>query len=227
MTKIQEKSGLSNEDLRKVRSTRHGSAVDLQMTSDSETKRVKTEFVGMDGTNCLIFKFPDEEKWGALDNDLVKDKPVIARYILEDETGEIIAFKVNVLLVLNEPSHLVFTSFPTAIQSHDLRAESRAQTRIATNIVDAENDTSICDSVLMDISQNGCRMSIDKRAPGSRPKLKQEVHMYFSASKDKMTFLKGTIMNSKSDEVNIYYGVKFDAPEEVKQLLQSILLSTN
>ena len=51
--------------------------------------------------------------------------------------------------------------------------------------------------------------------------------MYFAASKDKMSFLTGTIMNCKSDEVNLYYGVKFDTSEEkVNQLLQGLLLVT-
>ncbi|WP_299082261.1 flagellar brake protein [uncultured Paraglaciecola sp.] len=225
MAILQEKVGLSNEELRKIRSTRPGSPVDLQLTVGSETKRVRTEFIGMDSNRCVIFRYPDEEKWGALSEGVAEGNSVIARYILEDETGEIIAFKVQVILVVTHPSHIIFTSFPTAIQSHDLRAETRAQTRIATNIVDAGNNSTICDSVVLDISTNGCRMSIDKRARGTRPKLRQVVNMYFAASKDKMTYLTGTIMNSKSDEVNLYYGVKFETPEEeVNQLLQDLLL---
>jgi len=225
MAIFQEKVGLTNEDLRKIRSMRPGRPVDLQLVTASSTKRVRTEFVGMDGTRCMIFKYPDEGKWGAVADGIFKDKVIIARYILEDDTGEIIAFKVKILLVATKPSHLIFTHFPLSIQSHDLRAELRAQTRIAASVVDELSDIAICDSVVLDISVHGCRMSIDKRLNGDKPKLRQFVKLYFAASKDKKIFLTGTIMNSKSDEVSLYYGVKFETPEEeVNQLLQDIML---
>jgi len=227
MAILQEKVGLTNEDLRKLRFMRPGRPLDLQLSTSTTTKRVRTEFVGMDGTRCMIFRYPDEGKWGALGDGIFKDKTLVARYILEDDTGEIIAFKVKVILVTTKPSHLIFTSFPLTMQSHDLRIEPRAQTRIATSMLDAKNDSAICDSLVLDISVNGCRMSINKGASMIKPKLRQVVKMYFAASKDKSVFLTGTIMNSKSDEVCLYYGVKFEtSKEEVNQLLQSIMLST-
>jgi hypothetical protein len=227
MAILQEKVGLTNEDLRKVRSMRPGRPLDIQLATASTTKRVKTEFVGMDGTRCMIFRYPDEGKWGSLGEGLFKDKSLVARYILEDDTGEIIAFKVKVLFVTTKPSHLIFTNFPLVIQRHDLRSEQRSQTRIATSIFDAKSDSAICKSMVLDISVNGCRMSIDKGANITMPKLRQVVKIYFAASNDKNVFLKGTIMNSKSDEVSLYYGVKFETPEaKVSQLLQGITLSS-
>ncbi|MBL4630548.1 MAG: flagellar brake protein [Paraglaciecola sp.] len=228
MAIFQEKVGLSNEDLKKIRSMRPGRPLDLQLTTANTTKRVRTEFVGMDGTRCMIFRYPDEGKWGGLADGIFKDKAMVARYILEDDTGEIIAFKVKVILVTTKPSHLIFTSFPLSIQSHDLRVEHRTQTRIATRLVDELSDTYICDSVVLDISVNGCRMSIGKKASGDKPKLRQFVKLYFAASKDKNRFLTGTIMNLKSDEVSLFYGVKFETPEEeVNQLLQDLMLATD
>jgi hypothetical protein len=228
MAILQEKVGLTNEDLRKIRSMRPGRPVDLQLTTASTTKRVRTEYVGMDGTRCMIFRYPDEGKWGSLGDGIFKDKSIIARYILEDDTGEIIAFKVKIILVATKPSNLIFTSFPLIIQSHDLRIEPRANTRIATSMFDAESESVICDSVVLDISVHGCRMSIDKGVSGTKPKLRQVVKMYLAGSQDKKTFLTGTIMNSKSDEVSLFYGVKFETPEEeVNQLLQDLMLVTS
>jgi len=227
MAILQDKVGLTNEDLRKIRSMRPGRPVDLQLTTATTTKRVRTEFVGMDGTRCMIFRYPDEGKWGSLGDGIFKYKSMIARYILEDDTGEIIAFKVKIKLVTTKPSHLIFTSFPLIIQRHDLRAEPRAKTRIATSLIDELSDSAICDSVVLDISVNGCRMSIEKAASGTKPKLRQFVKMYFATAKDKNMFLTGTIMNSNSDEVSLYYGVKFETPaDQVKMLLQDIMLAT-
>lgn len=225
MAILQEKFGLSNEDLKKIRSMRPGRPLDLQLTTTTTVKRVRTEFVGMDGTRCIIFKYPDEGKWGSLGDGISKDKTVVARYILEDDTGEIIAFKVKVLLVSTKPSHLIFTSFPLAIQIHNLRADPRVQTRIATNIFDVNSDLVICDSVVIDISINGCQISIDKGVDATKPKLLQAVKMFFAVSKSKNVLLKGTIMNCKSDEVSLYYGVKFESSnEEVNQLMQDLML---
>jgi hypothetical protein len=227
MSILQEKVGLTNEDLRKIRSMRPGRSLDLQLTTVSTTKRVRTEFVGMDGTRCMIFRYPDEGKWGSLGDGIFKDKAMIVRYILEDDTGEIIAFKVKVILVATKPSNLIFTSFPLNIQIHDLRCESRVQTQIASSIFDAKTDSVICQSILLDISANGCQIRIEKGARlfKLKPKLKQVVKIYFSASKDKKNFFIGTIMNSKFDEVSLYYGIKFETPEgEVNQLLQDLML---
>lgn len=227
MAILQETVGLTNEDLKKIRSMRPSRPVDLQLTTASATKRVKTEFVGMDGTSSMIFRYPDEGKWGSLGNGIYKDKTLVVRYILEDETGEIIAFKVKVLLVATKPGHLIFTSFPLSIQSHDLRVERRAKTRIATLLFDAETNTEICHSVVSDISVHGCRISINKKESSTRPKLRQVIKMYFAASKDKEIYLTGSVMNNKSDEVNLYYGIKFDTPEEeVNQLLSDLMLAT-
>lgn len=228
MAILQEKVGLTNEDLRKIRSMRPGRPVDLQLSTASTTKRVRTEFVGMDGIRCMILKYPDEGKWGAVGDGLFKDKVVVVRYILEDDTGEIIAFKVRILLVATKPTHLLFTTFPLSIQSHDLRVEPRAQTHIASSMYDAETDSNICALMVLDISVHGCRISIDKESSQTMPKLRQVVKMYFDASKNKEMFLTGTIMNSKADEVSQYYGIKFDtAEEEVTKFLEDLMLTTS
>lgn len=221
---ILQQVGLTNEDLRKIRSMRPGTPIDLQVTSATYTKRVRTEFVGMDGTRCMIIRFPDETKWGGLRDAIFTDNNLVIRYILEDDTGEIIAFKVKVILVLTKPSHLIFTSFPLAIQSHDLRAEPRAQTSISVVLKESQSGAEITTCLVKDISLKGCRVSIEKRAV-SRPALKQQVLMPFVDSMQNEHILKGTIMNSKSDEVMLYFGIKFETPEvEVEKLLQKMML---
>ena len=228
MTILQEKVGLTNEDLRKIRLMRPGMPVDLQVTSVSSTKRVRTEFIGMDGTRNMIMRFPDERKWGDLRDAIYKDNAVVVRYILEDETGQIIAFKVNVILVLTKPSHLIFTTFPLAIQSHDLRAEQRAQIRIGATIFDATEDSEVCHCLVKDISPHGCRISVERVAKGARPTVKQQIKMYFPQAKGKELLLRGTVMNNKSDEYMYFYGIKFESSEEdVNYLLTQLMISAN
>ncbi|WP_340678735.1 flagellar brake protein [Paraglaciecola sp.] len=227
MAILQDIKGLTNEDLRKIRLMRPGTSIDLQVSSASMTKRVRTEFVGMDGTRCMIIRFPDESKWGSLRDSIFTDKNLVIRYILEDDAGEIIAFKVKVTLILTKPSHLIFTSFPLSIQSHDLRAEPRAQTRTAVTLRNAENNLDIAQCLVRDISLKGCRISIE-RTSVTRPNLKQDVVMIFTDAAGDELLLKGAVMNSKSDEVTVYFGIKFETPEEeVGHLLQKMMLATS
>jgi hypothetical protein len=227
MAILQDTIGLTNEDLRKIRLMRPGTSIDLQVSSASMTKRVRTEFVGMDGTRCMIIRFPDESKWGSLRDAIFTDKNLVIRYILEDDAGEIIGFKVKVTLILTKPSHLIFTSFPLSIQSHDLRAEPRAQTRTAVTLRNAENNMDITQCLVRDISLKGCRISI-ARTSETRPSLKQNVVMKFKDAEGEDLLLKGTVMNSKFDEVTVYFGIKFETPEkDVAILLHKMMLATN
>lgn len=80
---------------------------------------------------------------------------------------------------------MILTRFPLIIQKHNLRAEPRTKTRIATSIIDAQSDLVICNSVLLAISVNGCRLSTDKNVSDFKPKVEQIVNMRFATSKDK------------------------------------------
>lgn len=60
-----------------------------------------------------------------------------------------------------------------------------------------------------------------------RPKVEQIVKMRIDTPKDKQSFLTGTIMNRHSDEVNLYYGIKFETPlVDLNQFLQDLMLVT-
>jgi hypothetical protein len=51
--------------------------------------------------------------------------------------------------------------------------------------------------------------------------------MRIDTPKDKQSFLTGTIMNRHSDEVNLYYGIKFETPlVDLNQFLQDLMLVT-
>lgn len=60
-----------------------------------------------------------------------------------------------------------------------------------------------------------------------RPKVEQIVKMRIDTPKDKQNFLTGTIMNRHSDEVNLYYGIKYETPlVDLNQFLQDLMLVT-
>ena len=226
MAILKEKVGLSNEDMRKLRSMRPGMPLDLQVVSPTATKRVRTEFIGMEGTRCLIIKFPDEGKWGSLRDAIYADNSMVVRYILEDETGEIVAFKVKITLVLSKPGNYVFTTFPLSLQSHELRSEQRSQTQVPVSVSDAKFDTHLTQGTLMDLSNSGCRIGVDKKSQKNGISTKQKIKIAIKLADGTSKSLTGTVMNVRSDGVKNYYGVKFEESESaVEALLTQLLLA--
>ncbi|GAC32688.1 type IV pilus assembly PilZ [Paraglaciecola polaris LMG 21857] len=221
-------SGLSSDDLFKLRSMRPGMVVDLQIHSPTLKRRVKTEFVGIDGNRNLIFRFPDESKWAGLGGAIYMNNSMIVRCILEDETGEIVAFKVKITIVITKPSKLVFTSFPESIQSHGLRAEQRAQTRIAAMIIDTQERSHIVPCLVRDISNQGCMISIGRDAKGVRPAIDQELELLIPNSQGDDISLSGYVRNKKEDDTRQYFGIQFCAEEnDVAKLLSQLLINND
>ncbi len=54
---------------------------------------------------------------------LSKDKTAVARHVIEDDTDESVALKV--VLISTKLNHLIFTSFPAAIQIHNLPGDPK------------------------------------------------------------------------------------------------------
>ncbi|WP_026374740.1 PilZ domain-containing protein [Aestuariibacter salexigens] len=225
MAILQEKVGLSNVDLRKLRSLRPGMPLDIQVKTPKAIKRVRTEFVGMDGTKNLIMRFPDENKWGSMRDAIYADNSMVVRFILEDEAGEVVAFKVKILLVLTKPSHLVFTSFPLSIQCQGLRSENRAKVSISTDVLlRDQQDELYANARIRDISKHGCQFALRRKKDRQRLAAGTNVTLVIG-SDDNQIQLNGEVKNSKLDETHIYYGTKFDAePEIVNSLLQQLMI---
>ncbi|WP_166425183.1 PilZ domain-containing protein [Paraglaciecola sp. 20A4] len=202
--------------------------VDLQVQSPTLKRRVKTEFVGIDGNRNLIFRFPDDNKWAGLDGSIYMNNTMIVRCILEDETGVIVAFKVKITIVITKPSKLIFAAFPESIQSHGLRAEQRAQTRIAALLIDTQERSDIIPCLVRDISNQGCMISIGRDAKGIRPAIDQELELLIPNSQGDDISLSGHVRNKKEDDTRHYYGIQFCAEEnDVAKLLSQLLINTD
>ncbi|WP_088328721.1 flagellar brake protein [Lacimicrobium sp. SS2-24] len=226
MAILSEKSGLSTSDLRKLRSLRPGMSLDVQVKSPTAAKRVRTEFVGMDGTRCIILRYPDESKWGSLKDAIYADNSLIVRFILEDETGEVIAFKSNIILVATRPVPLIFLSFPTAIQNQGLRSEKRTSTRTPVQLATIETDKPFLKAMILDISSKGCRIGIKKEQLGNLKLVGKQLMLKIPGNNDTEYAVKGKVVNNKSDDVSTFYGIQFvegeNDPDKLNTLLAEI-----
>ncbi|GAB5378800.1 MAG: hypothetical protein Alis3KO_02660 [Aliiglaciecola sp.] len=226
MAILQEKVGLTREDLRKLRAMRPGLSLDLQVMTPNGVKRVKTEFIGMDGTRAIIIKFPDESRWGSLRESIYVDSNLVIRFINEEESGEVVAFKAKTNVILSKPSNYIFTSFPLSIQCHALRSEQRANAHVFVTVVETQTDIMLFDGLIVDLSLSGCRVSVDRNSVKQKVELKTDITLAIKNPDGRISELKGMVMNQKADETRYYLGVKFEESEKVVEgLLHQLMIA--
>lgn len=222
MAILKDVKGLSAEDLRKLRSLRPGMPLDIQVSTPTNAKRVRTEFIGMDGNRTMMIRYPDETKWGNLSDAIYIDNSMIIRFILEDEAGEVVAFKTRVTFILLKPIHMIFVAFPVSIQSQGLRSEKRAQIRVPVSVIDAKTGNAMAMGTLMDISNSGCRIATLRNQ--TKKLAVNDIVIRLNGQDTDPFELKGSVMNVKQDEMYYSYGVKFSTAEEEVEMLISRLM---
>jgi c-di-GMP-binding flagellar brake protein YcgR len=228
VTNNNNKNTLAAVDLANLRALQPGAVVDLQISTPTSPKRVKTQYVGLDYPRCMIFQFPSLSKFGVLKDIIYPKNTVIVRYVLEGKSGQVIAFKVKVSQVLSQPSPLVITTFPTSLQSLGLRSEKRASPGIAAELTFSDN-TSNHKALIVDVSHSGCRLGIEEQLLGSvdgePTALDSEVTVCVDLS-DKTILLEGRIKNVKSEEGYVFLGIQFQsAHRDIDVLLKRHIIN--
>ncbi len=221
-------SSLSAVDLASLRALQPGTMVDLQISTPTRPKRVKTQYVGIDYPRCMVFQFPNMNKYGVLKDVLYPENTVIVRYVLEGESGQIIAFKVKVNHIQSKPSSLFFTTIPQSLQSLGLRAEKRNSPGIAAELTIGEG-VEAAKSLIVDVSQNGCRVLLDQTQVAEKPTDEMAVDSPVTLCidlSDKTIILKGNIKNVKKESGHLYIGIQFDSSNaDVDVLLERHIIS--
>jgi hypothetical protein len=232
MAVIQKSSEVSSADLEKLHNIRPGTFVDLQVNTNVGGKRAKTEFVGVDGNKFLILKYPDEHKWGNLRDAIYDGNTVVVRCILEENDGEIVAFKSKIAGQTSHPSKLVFVNFPTNVQRRKLRTQPRINTLIPIRLMFPEDLYSMeCaefeQSILLDLSLGGGRIAA--RINGKIPELKdQKVLMNLHGNKGEHFEIHGAVVNQKADDHMLYIGVHFEESKSIlDELFKGLLIDVN
>lgn len=220
---------MSAEDTAKVRAMRPGMWVDVQADTPTASKRARTDLIGVDyQRQILILRMPDEIKNGNLRDAFYVSNEIIMRLIIEDETGAVIAFKSEIKSILAKPLNYILVDFPAQMQSHTLRSEDRARTSIPVAVLKSEEagDGDATNGQIVDISGTGCRLSVPKGDKNQIIATNQEVKMTMKKPSGESLSLEGVVMNSRSEPLNVYYGIKFDTSKQevLKELLLQIMI---
>ncbi|WP_100657412.1 PilZ domain-containing protein [Alteromonas flava] len=221
-------TGISADDLASLRALQPGSIVDLQVSTPTSPKRVKTTYVGMDYPRSLIFQFPNMKKYGVMKDVLYPENTVIIRYVLEGQNGQVIAFKAKINHIQSQPGALFFTTFPRSLQSLGLRSEKRASPGIAAELTLAEQGNAL-NTLIVDVSQSGCRIALAQALlddmPADAIEPEQPVTLCVDLS-EKTVILEGIIRNSKADDGYVFLGIQFaTANNDVDILLKRHIIN--
>jgi hypothetical protein len=220
------KAILTNQDEQHLKALRPGDIVDLQISTPTASKRVKTGFIGLDIPHCLIFQIPSQSKWGYLRDVLVPEAELVIRYVLEGEEGKVIAFKANVIRILAPPTPMLLTTVPPGVQTLPLRSEKRCAPGIyvqITRTLEKGNSVST-DGLIVDVSLNGCRMVMELDPDFPQLDVDDEIIITINLA-HKATEITALIKNTRSELKRLSYGVQFTSEENViEKLIQQYVL---
>ena len=220
----QKKILLSSADINSLQSLMPGSVVDLQISTPTAPKRVKTSYIGADVPNCLLLQVPSESRWGYLRDVLVPDNEVVLRYVLEGDEGKVIAFRSHVIKVITHPVPILFVAMPESLQTLALRKHKRWTPGIQARVSASDDKQTLStDCMIVDVSFQGCRCVLESSP--EFPILENGKNIQLKIAEDKENVIKGIIKNSSTIQTRVFYGVQFAADAEiVKKLLDRFIV---
>ena len=202
-----------------------GTSVDLQISTPTSPKRVKTTYVGLMMSQCVIVQVPQEAKFGMVRDLLNNGVDVVVRYVLEGDAGQVIAFKAQVIRVLSNPVPMLLLTFPKVVQTIGLRAEKRLPPGIVSTIDIANEDKSHqINGLIVDVSNTGCRLAIAVAPEMDGLAEEQQITVTIPIEDDELK-IAATVKNIKRDFDYVYYGLHFEQQDKlIDQLMERYFL---
>lgn len=198
-----------------------GTKVDVQFLLKNDS-RLSMTLIGIDKYKAILLKVTSlpmsmdffDFKVGAL---------CIVRILLEGTNGVCVAFHTEVLSTLTFPSRLLFVSFPTHLQSRELRVHRRVDINMLA-ILMTKNEKTDKESVTIkgyvnDISANGCRFEFQSK---TEPNIIGNINMKIQNNTGEWVNIKGEIKNQRFLDGQFFLGIAFaDADAGLSFLVDS------
>lgn len=215
---------LSNDDVKCLQQLVVGSVVDLQISTPTAPKRVKTNYIGTEFPHCMLFQVPSESRWGYLKDILVPNVEVVFRFVLEGAEGKVIAFRSAIIKVITHPSNILFVELPKSLQVLALRQHKRLTPGIKATLVTEESHKAFTsDCMIIDVSFQGCRCVLD--ASPDFPHLENGKTVKIQVGNDQNSQIASVVKNNNIAQSKQFYGIKFsEETENVKKLLNHFIV---
>ena len=197
-----------------------GTIVDLQISTPTSSKRVRSEFIGSEDGQYIIIKYPDTKKWGMLSDFLFDGAKMVVRCILENETAEVVAFRTEVLAITGHPVKLLFLHYPKSIESLSLRAQPRLKVLISSALTVGEEKVK---GMVLDISLDGA-LFVAETLNSEAVKKGENCQLSLSSKEQEMANFNGEICNINQGNGFHHVGIKFSENEDTAMNLFDKLL---
>ena len=109
----------------KIKQLTVGQKVEIQISGLNVPARFQTEFIGAVLGRWFIVNMPDSRRYGELREHLYEGVPIIVRFVLENENGEICAFRSDIDFVVAHPTKMLFLDWPKQVESRVIRQGRR------------------------------------------------------------------------------------------------------
>ncbi len=196
----------------------------LQAQLSTGDPRFKCRYLGMKPGEFLILQMPGVP---GLREKLISRCNLILRFLI---SGKIYGFRSTVLSHTLRPAPLLFISFPSALETVNLRKSERIETFIEC---EAEIDDQIVRGVVLDLSAEGCKISIEHLTHAHAQLIQPETPLqlrFFLGSSTHELLVSGEIVTTKTDNESSEAGVRFlfeqsrnGTEEQIKHYVKNVL----
>ncbi|MBA6409205.1 MAG: flagellar brake protein [Pseudoalteromonas distincta] len=182
--------------------------VDLEILTPTDSKRVKTEFVGLLENKFIILNYPNSRRLPASSDYLRDGVMVVVRALIEGSGGQVIAFRQQIMSVASHPAKLIFINYPKQVQLFALRSQTRIPTLLPAKL--KLSDDRILEGLIKDISLTG--VMFDIRGDQQDENIKDMQCTVILNSSDKS--FEGEICSAKEHVAGVRCGIKLLASED-------------
>jgi len=182
--------------------------VDLEILTPTDSKRVKTEFVGLLENKFIILNYPNSRRLPASSDYLRDGVMVVVRALIEGSGGQVIAFRQQIMSVASHPAKLIFINYPKQVQLFALRSQTRIPTLLPAKL--KLSDDRILEGLIKDISLTG--VMFDIRGDQQDENIKDMQCTVILNSSDKS--FEGEICSVKEHVAGVRCGIKLLASED-------------
>mgnify|MGYP000559286860 FL=1 len=198
---------------------------DMQLIAHTQPVRLRTTYFGTDGEQCLLFRYPESTETVSTTHLIVPDMQLVIRYVLDEPYGEVVAFKVRVLKVINSPLAMVITSFPSVLQKLGLRSQKRAISGVPVEVILDEQENKETEGLIVDISKNGCKLLIPSKTVIQVIQNDEKITLCVELV-ERTLVLAAKVKNVRIEKEFHAYGMQFeDYDNELERLLERYMIT--
>jgi c-di-GMP-binding flagellar brake protein YcgR len=184
-----------------------GTTLQFQLGWKGRELKAAGALVGMVAEEFLIIRVPAIP--GILSR-LREGDPIVVRYVY---SGNVYGFTSKVLTCIQKPALIVFTEYPTSVESMNLRKARRMECLFPA-VVDMQGRGH--KAVIVDISIGGCRICLENESGDSSSiDVQQTIGIsFFLTGTTEEQVINGKIQNIKKDDKRTEMGIQFDPENE-------------